>query len=194
MTAENPYANAGDQALGEIASLLQGVHLPCWILDEQGVLVWVNEAFVESFGDRRGDRYSVLIAPESLEAAERHFELSRDHPTDEVELSLMLADGRRVRTEISSVLLESVGLCCGAFGISGKAARPQPAAGSDLTPRQLDVLALLSAGASTEQIASELYISKTTARNHISHILQALGVHSRLAAVAKARREGLVAD
>lgn len=194
VTAQSRYADLGDEAMGEITSLLQGVHLPCWILDEQGILVWVNEAFVETFGDRRGDRYSVLIAPESLEAAERHFELSQAHPADEVELSLLLRDGRHVRTEISSVLLESVGLCCGAFGISGKAARPQPAAGSALTPRQLDVLVLLSGGASTEQIASELYISKTTARNHISHILQALGVHSRLAAVAKARREGLVGD
>ncbi|MBV8479338.1 MAG: PAS domain-containing protein [Actinobacteria bacterium] len=63
-----------------------------------------------------------------------------------------------------------------------------------LTPRQREILMLLSAGASTDQIASDLYISKETVRNHVRQILLSLSVHSRLAAVAKARTLGLVAD
>ena len=63
-----------------------------------------------------------------------------------------------------------------------------------LTPRQRETLRLLSAGASTDEIADELYISKETVRNHIRQILRALDAHSRLAAVAKARALGLVDD
>lgn len=179
--------------MGDLTSILQRVHLPCWIFDDEGVFVWVNDAFVSEFGDRRGDHYSVVIAPESLEAAARHFSLMhQDDPVAEVELDLLRADGKRVHTEISSVLLEGIGLCCGAFGLAGTPARARPATRTDLTPRQLEVLTLLSGGASTDQIAKELHVTRTTVRNHVSRILQVLGVHSRLAAVAEARRGGLI--
>jgi DNA-binding NarL/FixJ family response regulator len=58
-----------------------------------------------------------------------------------------------------------------------------------LTPRQRNVLRLLEQGHSTAQIASELHISPETAGNHVRHLLRALGVHSRLEAVAVGRRE-----
>ena len=181
--------------MGELTLILQGVHLPCWILDEDGMFTWVNDAFVAMFGDRRGEHYSTVIAPESLELAARHVQrMNRDDPVSEYEAEMMLPDGRRVHTEVSSVLLEGIGLCCGAFGLAGTPAQPRPAEATDLTPRQLEVLLLLSSGASTNQIAKKLFITRTTVRNHIAHLLASLGVHSRLAAVAKARREGLIAD
>ena len=65
---------------------------------------------------------------------------------------------------------------------------------SRLTSRQDQVLQLLGEGASTEQIAAILHLSKETVRNHIRHVLRALGAHSRLEAVAKAHREGLLRD
>lgn len=156
--------------------------------------MWVNDAFTATFGDLCGQHYAALIAPASLETAASHFARMHAAPATEVDLDVMLPDGGHVRTEISSVLLEGIGLCCGSFGIAGRPVRPLPAARTTLTPRQLDVLLLLSGGASTDQIASELYISKVTVRNHISHILDQLGVHSRLAAVAKARTLGLIGD
>lgn len=63
-----------------------------------------------------------------------------------------------------------------------------------LTPRQREILRMLSAGASTDDIANELFISTETVRNHIRQVLKTLHVHSRLAAVAKARMLGLVDD
>jgi len=60
-----------------------------------------------------------------------------------------------------------------------------------LTPRQTEVLRLLEHGRSTGDIAQELHLSRETVRNHIRHLLQALGVHSRLEAVALARQEHL---
>jgi len=51
------------------------------------------------------------------------------------------------------------------------------------------VLRLLEQGRSTKQIAQELHLSSETVRNHIRHLLRALGVHSRLEAVAIARQD-----
>ena len=61
-----------------------------------------------------------------------------------------------------------------------------------LTPRQLEVLRLLSEGKSAREIGGELYLSQATVRNHIRSLLQALGVHSQLEVLAKAREMGLL--
>ena len=64
----------------------------------------------------------------------------------------------------------------------------------DLTPRQAEVLALLAAGRSARDIGRELYLSQATVRNHIRALLLALGAHSQLEALAKAREVGLLAE
>jgi len=53
-----------------------------------------------------------------------------------------------------------------------------------LTPRERDVLELLTEGLDGAAIAERLYLSPATVRNHIQHILTKLGVHSRVEAVA----------
>ena len=63
-----------------------------------------------------------------------------------------------------------------------------------LTPRQSEILHLLSHGRSTQQIAAELHLSLLTVRNHVRGVLRALGAHSRLEAVALARYDYLVAS
>jgi PAS domain S-box-containing protein len=60
-----------------------------------------------------------------------------------------------------------------------------------LTPRQLEILQLLADGKSTAEIAEELYLSKTTVRNHIANLLTNLGVHTRVQAIVAATRLGL---
>lgn len=61
-----------------------------------------------------------------------------------------------------------------------------------LTPRQLEVLELLSKGNSARDIGELLYLSEPTVRNHIHSLLQALGAHSQLEALARARELGLL--
>lgn len=61
-----------------------------------------------------------------------------------------------------------------------------------LTRRELEILQMLAKGLSNEAISRQLYISPTTARNHIQNILGKLGVHSKLEAVAYAVRAGYV--
>jgi DNA-binding NarL/FixJ family response regulator len=63
---------------------------------------------------------------------------------------------------------------------------------SELTRRELDILRLMVAGASTRAMAERLHVSPVTIRNHVQHILGKLGVHSRLEAAAYATRRGLV--
>ena len=63
-----------------------------------------------------------------------------------------------------------------------------------LSPRELEVLALLGHGLETGAIADRLVISRKTVATHVQRILSKLGVHSRTAAVARAHREGLVPD
>lgn len=58
---------------------------------------------------------------------------------------------------------------------------------SVLTPREWEVLDLLTTGASTHEISDELVISLETVQSHIKHILRKLGVHSRGEAIARAR-------
>jgi two-component system, NarL family, nitrate/nitrite response regulator NarL len=64
---------------------------------------------------------------------------------------------------------------------------PHPHPELHLTPRQAEVLQLLERGRSTAQIAEELHLSRETVRNHVRHLLHAVGATSRLEAVAVAR-------
>lgn len=57
-----------------------------------------------------------------------------------------------------------------------------------LTRRQAEILRLLAAERGTGEIAEALFISPQTVRKHLEHIYARLGVHSREAAVAAARR------
>lgn len=61
-----------------------------------------------------------------------------------------------------------------------------------LTPRQERVLGLVATGATSRQIAVELGVERRTVENHLSVIMERLGVHDRGAAVAEARRMGIL--
>jgi PAS domain S-box-containing protein len=54
---------------------------------------------------------------------------------------------------------------------------------ASLTLRERQVVRLLTGGASTREMAARLRVSRTTIRNHVQHLLDKLGVHSRLEAV-----------
>lgn len=60
-----------------------------------------------------------------------------------------------------------------------------------LTPRELEVLRLLAAGASNRAIAEALFVGLPTVKDHVGNILAKLGVDSRTAAAAYAHRHGL---
>jgi DNA-binding NarL/FixJ family response regulator len=61
-----------------------------------------------------------------------------------------------------------------------------------LSPRELEVLKLLAAGKTNPEIAEALFISRRTARAHVSNLLVKLGVHHRGEAAALAHASGIV--
>jgi DNA-binding NarL/FixJ family response regulator len=62
----------------------------------------------------------------------------------------------------------------------------------ELTDRELEVLREVARGASNSEIAERLYISETTVKTHVNHILTKLGVRDRIQLVVMAYDHGLV--
>jgi len=60
------------------------------------------------------------------------------------------------------------------------------------TPRESEILALLTDGLNYATIGERLFISLDTVRNHIRHIYEKLQVHSKAEAVAKAIKHGMI--
>jgi DNA-binding CsgD family transcriptional regulator len=67
-----------------------------------------------------------------------------------------------------------------------------PADATGLTPRELEVLALLAEGASNKEIARRLKISVHTAKFHVGSLLDKLDATGRTDAVAHAARLGVI--
>ncbi|MBA3303640.1 MAG: response regulator transcription factor [Acidimicrobiia bacterium] len=75
-----------------------------------------------------------------------------------------------------------------AGGLSRESHAPVP---GGLTPREVEVLALVAGGRTNRQIADELVISEKTVASHLSHMFTKLGLSSRSAATAYAYEHGL---
>ena len=69
---------------------------------------------------------------------------------------------------------------------------PSPEAIGDLSEREVEVLRLIARGMSNQEIAQELWVSSTTVKTHVSHILTKLGVRDRVQAVVEAYESGIV--
>ena len=63
----------------------------------------------------------------------------------------------------------------------------------DLSEREVEVLQLMAQGMSNQEIAKDLFLSSTTVKTHVSHILTKLGVRDRVQAVVEAYDSGIVA-
>jgi PAS domain S-box-containing protein len=174
---------------GDVEQALRTVGVPSYVLDTTGVVRWINPAAERLLGDVRGRHFTSVVAPEDNRRARELFsrKVLGAAPTDAPGV-LVSTDGTRVAVEISSVPLMSGERVVGVFGLfegrpDERASAPPP----HLTPRQVEVLRLLEQGRSTKQIAADLHLSIETVRNHIRRLFRALGVHSRLEAVAAAR-------
>jgi DNA-binding NarL/FixJ family response regulator len=69
-----------------------------------------------------------------------------------------------------------------------------PAALTDLTPRENDVLHLIAKGLNNSEIAEKLFISNLTVKTHTSRIFTKLGLRDRAAAIVFAYENRLVTD
>jgi DNA-binding NarL/FixJ family response regulator len=106
----------------------------------------------------------------------------------EVAFAVAWAEGRQLSAEESQA--EGVRVAH-AIAAATEPNQPPDWGDSTLTPRELEVLRLLTAGQTDRQIAAALSISPKTAGNHVSSILTKLGVERRTAAATLAVRRGL---
>ena len=175
---------------GDVEQALDSVGVPSYVLDTTGIVRWINAAAERLVGDVRGRQFTSVVAPEDSRRARELFsqKVLGTSPATDTTAVLVSTAGKRVPVEISSVPLMSGERVVGVFGLLEESTDDRPTAPHPhLTPRQVEVLRLLEQGRSTKQIAAELHLSTETVRNHIRRLFRALGVHSRLEAVAAAR-------
>jgi len=185
-----PALNMGS----DVAEALEHINIPSYVIDETGVIRWVNTAARRMVGEVSGRQFTSVVAPEETRRARELFarNLLGTAPVTDSAVVLVDSAGARVGVEVSSVPLRRGGRVVGVFGqVSDVVEEPQGHPELHLTPRQAEVLQLLERGRSTDQIAAELHLSRETVRNHIRRLLQAVGASSRLEAVAVARGERL---
>ena len=174
-----------------VEDMLEHVNVPSYLIDTTGVIRWVNPAARAIVGNVRGRQFTSVVAPEDSRRARELFarKVVGTAKVTDAPVVVIDADGERAAVEVSSVPLYRGEHVIGVFGqVSDVMEEPHPHPELPLTPRQAEVLELLEKGRSTMQIAEELGLASETVRNHIRHLLRAVGAHSRLEAVAIASR------
>ena len=112
------------------------------------------------------------------------------------------ASGYALKDEATETLVDAIRTVAqGEIWMSGKVAevvvqsattRLEGGALERLTPREREVLALIGTGASNDQIAARLIVSKRTVENHVSSIYDKLGVSDRIQLALYAVDRGLI--
>jgi PAS domain S-box-containing protein len=174
---------------GDAERALDGIPVPSYVLDTAGIVRWINPAAERVLGDVRGRHFTSVVGPEDRAQAKELFARKVLGTTAATETSgvFVSTDGTRVALEVSAVPLMGGERVVGVFGLLTGPHEEATTPPAHLTPRQAEVLRLLEQGRSTKQIAQELHLSTETVKNHVRHLLRALGVNSRLEAVAAAR-------
>ena len=190
----NGASQAAAQLGGDIDDALAGIRVPAFILGRDGDIRWQNPRAMELVGDGHGRHFTSAVAPESVHEARLELakQVAGGARTSARQLMMRSHDGTRSSVQVHTVALDDGGQVVGVFGVievDAAYASPPPLR-ETLTPRQHQILVELARGASTEQIAASLGVARETVRNHVRGTLRSLQAHSRLEAVAEARRAG----
>jgi PAS domain S-box-containing protein len=175
----------------DLEEVLEHINVPSYVIEPTGMVRWLNPAAARIVGDVVGRQFTSVVAPENTRRARELFARKIVGGTSATDAATVIIDreGRRIGVEITSVPVYDGEHVVGVFGqVSDIVEEPHEHPQLPLTPRQSEVLELLERGRSTKQIAEELHVSTETVRNHIRHLLRAVGAHSRLEAVAIANR------
>src|SRR4051794_971526 len=119
---------------GDLEDALDRVDVPSYVIDQHGIIRWVNGAAKRLVGDVRGKQFTSVVAPEETgrarEAFSKHFIAAED-----VDAPVVLLDdaGNRVSVEVSSVCLFEGHRVVGVFGqMADVAEQADPAPHPDL--------------------------------------------------------------
>ena len=182
-------------------TLVDRLSVPASLHDVEGRFLHLNAAGERASGfssaKMRGRPLTGPVPPQQRAAVAAQFRraVESGEPTD---FETVFVDGngevRGVRAQ-HLPLLEGdvvVGVLILAYDVR-QPLDPQKLGGRpNLTRRQHEILELVAAGRSTAEIAGELSLSVETVRNHLRHLLHELDAHTRVEAVAVARRRGLL--
>jgi len=119
------------------------------------------------------------LVQRALQAGANGYLLKDVHPD---KLAKAIRDAHEGRPTIDSAAAQ----------VLAQAARQPPPVGTDLTPREREVLALLTEGMTNKKIAKALTLSDGTVRLHVSNVLSKLGVSNRTEAATLALQHDLV--
>ena len=92
---------------GDVEKALESVGVPSYVLDEMGIVRWINPAAERLLGDIRGRHYTSVVAPEETRRARELVskKLLGTSPATEATGFLLSTTGTRVAVELSSVPL-----------------------------------------------------------------------------------------
>jgi PAS domain S-box-containing protein len=182
----------------DVLALLDDLEVIPYTADREGRITWIGGAVVKLLGyspaEILGKEPALFVAGDGLEQLREQLQrkLIGDAKRTVYEVTALAKDGSHVPLQVVSAPLLEDGKIIGVGGVAIGRQETTSATGSGLTPRQHEVLQLLAEGLTTLAIADRLEISEQTARNHIRAVLAALNSHSRLEAVAAARRAGMI--
>ena len=155
----------------------------CRVIDaarRNGAVAAYDARFATASGEHRWVNVGILVARLNRNRTTMVVHLMRDlEPRKQMELitrDILIGVGRLTGQQVATVLRRG----------------RDPAPAFPLTPREKTILNDLSLGQDLHQISSQHNISPATVRNHIQHILTKLQCHSRLEAVVRAIREGVI--
>jgi PAS domain S-box-containing protein len=183
--------------------LVDSLVVPASLHDVEGRFVHVNEAAERASGRTNaqwlGRHFTEPLPPQARRKVSAQFRraVERGEPADFETVFVDVVSGNLRSARVQHLPLRSgdaiVGVLILAFAAPPPsqpiALEPQPR----LTPRQREILDLIAAGLSTAEIAKKLTLSTETVRNHLRSVFRELNVHTRLEAIAAARRLGLLA-
>jgi PAS domain S-box-containing protein len=183
--------------------LVDSLVVPASLHDVEGRFLRMNAAAERAIGSSSaqlvGRHYTDPVPPAARENVEAQFRraVERGEPTD-FETVFIDAGGHLRGVRAQHLPLRDgdtiVGVLILAFDVSKPPSEPigvEPH--PRLTPRQREILDLIAAGLSTSEVARELTLSIETVRNHLRSVLSELHAHTRLEAIATAKRLGLLA-
>jgi HD-GYP domain-containing protein (c-di-GMP phosphodiesterase class II) len=157
-----------------------------------GLLAATHHERMDGSGYHRGSGGLALSAPARvLAAADAYHAMTQSRPY-RAALSAAAA-ARELESEVARGRLDGEATAAVLAAAGGVTRRARVAAPAGLTPRETEVLGLLSRGLPNKSIARELAITPKTVGNHIEHIYAKLNVSSRAAAAMVAMQHGLVA-
>lgn len=135
-------------------------------VDAEGARRWCNMSILIAGGRSSRSQYTIHVArPADLQKRFEH--LIRDFVASE--------------TDLPAVSIERL-----------MKPKNSPAKLIELSIREREVLRLIADGNTTAQIAEKLFISPTTVNNHVAHILRKMTAKTRLEAVRRAEKAGLI--